>query len=158
MSKVCDNKSVGLIVEDSVGRILLIKRAKFPPGYACPAGHVDGHGTWLQAAIAELQEEVGLEVRDIRLVHEETHNNPCRRKGGTHHDWRVYSATTEDHEVLASEDETSGFVWADTKELNRLSNRAMLYRTGGMNDTEWEEDPGLEPIWDDILRKIGIVA
>ncbi|MEU8272659.1 NUDIX hydrolase, partial [Sphaerisporangium sp. NPDC049002] len=59
MPKQCDNRSVGIIIEQDE-RYLTFKRATDPPGEAPPAGHVDVHGNIEQAARIEVSEEVGL--------------------------------------------------------------------------------------------------
>lgn len=41
---ICDNSSVGVIVNDRFGRYLVFDRNAYPPGAPC-AGHVDEHGT-----------------------------------------------------------------------------------------------------------------
>ncbi len=40
MPKICDNKSVGIIVWRD-NKVLLIERKKFHFGFALPAGHLD---------------------------------------------------------------------------------------------------------------------
>ena len=62
MPKNCDNKSVGVIIQNPEGEVALLRRAKFPVGMAPVAGHVDEHGSPEQAAIDEAAEEVGLHI------------------------------------------------------------------------------------------------
>jgi ADP-ribose pyrophosphatase YjhB (NUDIX family) len=47
------------------GKILLIERAKFPKGFACPAGHVDEDSDYETSAKRELKEEVGLDAENL---------------------------------------------------------------------------------------------
>src|ERR1019366_5810903 len=61
-AKLCDNKSVGIIVRNPEGSFALLKRAYFPIGYAPVAGHVDDHGSVEQAAVDEVIEEIDLTV------------------------------------------------------------------------------------------------
>lgn len=81
MPKVCDHKSVGMIVWKNE-KLLVIERAKFPKGFAVPAGHVDEDKTFEDAARRELKEEVGLDIQKMKLVWEERIENPCGREGG----------------------------------------------------------------------------
>jgi len=70
MENLCDNKSVGVIVQNDGGDILLLHRARFPFGMAPPAGHIDDHGSPEQAAVTEVFEEVGLTLPiDLSLIH-----------------------------------------------------------------------------------------
>ena len=154
MVKPCDHTSVGLIVPNPQGQILLIKRAKPPYGYACPAGHVDDHGGWQQAALAELEEEVGLRARQIDLLHVGRYENPCRRPGGAWHNWRVYFIVAEGFDVIASENETCGFLWAGPRKLHELARRTARRRAGDIPDEAWQADPGLEDIWVTLLRRL----
>ena len=59
MANQCDNTSVGMIVRNDKDELLLIERKNEPYGFAPPAGHVDDHGSFEDAARAELEEEVG---------------------------------------------------------------------------------------------------
>ena len=78
MAKKCDNKSVGMLVWRD-GGLLLIERKKPPFGSALPAGHIDGDNSFEESAKRELQEEVGLETQNIKLLIEGRKENPCRR-------------------------------------------------------------------------------
>lgn len=78
--KDCDNTSVGMYVWKNE-KLLLIERKKFPFGFAVPAGHVDKHGSFEDAARDEIQEEVGFEVTDLELITEGRKENVRRRFG-----------------------------------------------------------------------------
>lgn len=80
-----------MLVFNNQGKILLIERKKTPPGFAPPAGHVDGD-TFRDAATRELREEVGLSVQNLDEIARGKKNNHCRRIGGNFHDWRIYYA------------------------------------------------------------------
>jgi len=77
--KRCPNGSVGVIIENSLGHILLIDRATFPYGYAAPAGHTEIGEAPEDAARREVVEEVGLTLQDLTLVWRGVIQNPCRR-------------------------------------------------------------------------------
>jgi 8-oxo-dGTP pyrophosphatase MutT (NUDIX family) len=81
-TKRCDNTSVGILIQDDQGRLLVFNRATLPWGVAPPAGHIDDHGTPEQAATAEVHEEVGLQVEDLELVARRWRDNRCRRADG----------------------------------------------------------------------------
>ena len=69
MAKVCDHTSVGMLVYKD-DKILLIERKKYPFGFATPAGHIDNKGSYENAAREELEEEVGLKAKSLKLLTE----------------------------------------------------------------------------------------
>src|SRR3546814_880586 len=88
----CDHTSVGMLVWRA-DKLLLVERRKPPFGYAPPAGHVDDHGSFEEAAHAELEEEVGLHIKSLELLAEGRKDNECRRENGTWHYWKVYKVS-----------------------------------------------------------------
>ena len=155
MTKLCDHKSVGVIIKNDAGEILLIERKKFPFGFAPPAGHVDDFASPEACARGEVEEEVGLTVTTLTLLHEETKQNPCRREGGDHHHWWVYEAEVTG-EVQGSEDETKQVGWYNQEKISALTERTEACLRGEMNETEWEVSPGLEPVWAELFNTLGI--
>lgn len=92
----CPRKSVGIVVLNSRNEMLCLYRKSFPPGLACPAGHLEyvGSGKVLEppseAAIRELREETGLQVTGLgRPLLHATFPNPCK-SGFDSHEWWVY--------------------------------------------------------------------
>ncbi len=150
----CDHKSVGIIVFRD-GKLLLIERKKVPFGFAPPAGHVDEHGGFQEAAKAELKEEVGLTASSLRLQFKGRQENPCRR-GSKWHYWEVYKAEATG-ELVPSPDETKQAIWCTEEELYALAEKTKRYIAGEINDEEWEKSPGLEPVWWDILKETDIL-
>lgn len=150
----CNNTSVGVLVERA-GCLLLIERAKYPHGYAPPAGHVDDGESYEQAAYRELAEEVGLAASDMRLVLPARRiDNRCRRPGGDHHRWQVYAAASGD-EPARSWDETRSMRWADRDAVQALADRTHSYLAGAVTEVEWQRAPGLEPVWAVMLTELG---
>ena len=115
MSKVCDHRSVGMMVWRE-GKLLLIERKKFPLGFAVPAGHVDDDVSFEDAARRELREEVGLVATELELIYEGRQENPCRREGGTWHYWKIYKVEAEG-ELKRSEEETKQAGWYSLEEI-----------------------------------------
>jgi 8-oxo-dGTP pyrophosphatase MutT (NUDIX family) len=88
--KLCPGKSVGAIVKNRRGEILVLYRKKPPPGLALVAGHIDpADGNPKAAIIRELREETGLLAKECRLVLNAVLPNPCSR-GFDAHLWWVY--------------------------------------------------------------------
>jgi ADP-ribose pyrophosphatase YjhB (NUDIX family) len=154
--KVCDHTSVGMIVRNHTGDILLIERKKPPYGFAAPAGHVDGDDSYEVAARRELQEEVGLDAGALQLVIDQDVDNPCRRQDGTWHHWKVYEVVASGT-LRPSQDETKQAYWASPEELKRLTTRTRQFLAGTIPEAEWDRSPGLEPVWYEHFQQLGIV-
>jgi ADP-ribose pyrophosphatase YjhB (NUDIX family)/nucleoside 2-deoxyribosyltransferase len=121
LPKYCDHTSVGVLIYNDKDEVLLIERGTFPFGMAVPAGHVDEHSSYEEAAIAEVREEVGLEieVKTLRLVAEGKRENPCRRVNGSWHYWKIYEARATG-EVKLSPREAKRSEWCSMERLIEL--------------------------------------
>lgn len=151
--KSCDHTSVGMIVSRG-DEVLLIERRKQPYGFAAPAGHVDDDVTYEVAAERELMEEVGLQANSLKLMLEKDVNNPCRRKDGDWHHWKVYEVSAEGN-VRPSEQETKQFCWVSPEKLENLADRTKSYLDHQITDEEWQKKPGLEVVWYEHFKAIG---
>jgi 8-oxo-dGTP pyrophosphatase MutT (NUDIX family) len=160
-SKLCDNKSVGIIVRNPEGSYALLKRAFFPVGYAPVAGHVDDHGSVEQAAVDEVAEEIGLTitVEDLQpTAIAGTHfNNHCRRQGGTYHDWWVFLVDHFTGYIVPNADETKGADWYTAEDLQLLADRTGQYQAQMIEQQDWLNEPGLEENWVTMLKQLGII-
>lgn len=143
--KDCDNKSVGMIIEEN-GKILLVEREKPPFGFSFPAGHVDDHGSFEQAAIEETSEETGLKVTSLSLIFEGKLKNYCRRKGGTWHYWKIYKTKVEG-EINFSREESKQCNWYTKEQVQQLVDRSKKYLAGEISEEEWNKNPGMEPLF-----------
>ncbi len=148
MPKICDHTSVGILVFNKLDELLLIERAKFPPGFALPAGHVDSDENFLIAANRELLEEVGIENADLRFLIEGKKENPCRREGGSWHYWKLFLANRkiDASEVKRSMDETKKVGWYNSVSVLGLSMLTEDYLRGKITNEDWQQSPGLEPV------------
>lgn len=158
---VCDHTSVGVILEDKQGRVLLLKRAKFPVGMAPPAGHIDDHGSPEQAAVDEVGEEVGLAVAIGSLartaIQQRRTDFSCSRIGGDHHDWWIYKATDYSGELSPSEDETKGADWYSPNDLQALADRTREFQAGNVADADYQASPGFDEVWLGFMVELGYV-
>jgi len=155
MPKLCDHKSVGMLVWRN-GNLLLIERRKPPFGFAPPAGHIDGDNSFEEAAKRELREEVGLKVKNIELLIEGRKDNVCRREDGSWHYWKIYKIEANG-EVKRSEDETKRADFFTQNDLLLLAGKTEAYLHGDIKQSDWEKSPGLEPVWYEWLKKLKII-
>ena len=152
----CDHSSVGVLVfRDS--RLLLIERRRRPFGWAPPAGHVDGHGGFEEAARGELLEEVGLTAGSLELVAEGYRDNRCRRPRGAWHYLKIYR-TEARGKVRSARLEVKAHRWCDADELMALAAKAQRQLGAGATDAEVRADSGLEPVWCDWLTRVGYLG
>lgn len=138
------------------GKILLIERAKFPFGFAVPAGHVDGDSSFEVSARRELEEEVGLEAISLKLLAEGRKDNACRREDGTWHHWKIYETEVKG-ELKRSEDETKRAGWYSEDEIQKLGEKTEKYEAQEISEQDWEDSPGLEPVMYEWFRELGII-
>lgn len=168
MPKICDNKSVGIIIRQG-DKFAMIQRKNFPEAYAFVAGHLD-HDTFEKAAVKEAKEEADITVFSLKKKLEEKFYNPCQRENGLWHEWQVFEALKWAGELKSGSDAKETF-WATRDDLVRLAERTLYFSTkldmpfedltrfvpAVTSDPEWQKNPGLEPIWLVMLHKIGIL-
>jgi mutator protein MutT len=115
------HKSVGAIIRNKKGEILMIDRAIPPLFWACPAGHIDEGETPEQALIREVFEEVGLKVENSKLsVHEFVEWNECS-KGVRGHDWFLFEVLNWSGGLKTSEREVKECKWLAPDEISKRS-------------------------------------
>ncbi len=151
----CDHTSVGMLVWRE-GSLLLIERKKPPFGFAPPAGHIDGDNSFEESAKRELEEEVGLEAQNIKLLTEGRKENICRREGGSWHYWKIYQIEVFG-EVKRSNDETKQAIFCKKDDLLLLAVKTEEYVRGDISHDDWEKSPGLEPVWYEWLKELKII-
>lgn len=137
-------------------KLLLIERKLFPFGFAPPAGHVDDKGSFENAAREETREEVGLEPIKLKLLTSGKKNNRCRRKGGDHHQWKIYEVETRG-KIKPSKEETKQAGWYTKKQIGELTVITERYIKGEISDKEWEASPGIETVWYEWFKELGII-
>jgi ADP-ribose pyrophosphatase YjhB (NUDIX family) len=155
MVKICDHTSVGMFVwKDDT--LLLIERARFPFGFAIPAGHVDGDKTFEESAARELKEEVGLDTKEMKLIAEGRRENLCRREGGTWHYWKLYKIEATGT-IEGAVDETKRVGWYTKEQIKELGNKTEKYNRKEISEEDWDKDPGLEPIMYEWFKEFNII-
>lgn len=123
--------SVGAVLRQN-GKYLLINRAVYPPGHACPAGHIDINESPADALRREVKEETGLEAKNLKLIFHETLDwNECSHAVRIH-EWFVYECDFEGTLEL-SRAEAKGGGWYTPAEIKKLRlERVWQYWLGKM--------------------------
>jgi ADP-ribose pyrophosphatase YjhB (NUDIX family) len=155
----CCGTSVGVLTEDQDHRLLMVTRGWHPIGIAPVAGHVaDAHTSVADALVAEVREEVGLEVTGARLLSEAHRTNLCAsppawpRPG---HYWWVYTATATGT-VQAAPGETRGAAWYTPDQVRELAAATVEHAVAGRPAADQPLD-SLEAVWVEILASAGVV-
>lgn len=107
--KWCTYRTVGAIIRNPAGEILLFNRGTYPFCIAGPAGHCDDGDAPQVAIEKEIREEVGLEVLCLQEITQLWCASRCRRRhtGEPGHWWTFYHASCLG-EVRESQREVSG--------------------------------------------------
>ncbi len=112
--------------------------------------------TFEHSAIRETEEEVGLKVSKVTLLVEGRKDNKCRRIGGSWHYWKIYQVET-DEDIKRSEDETKQAGWYSIDEIKTLAEKTRSYLGGTISQEDWEKSPGIEPVWYEWFRELGLL-
>ncbi len=111
--------SAGILVEHN-GKYLLMDRVNPPPGFACPAGHVDEGENPKTSALRELKEETGIVADDIDFVcEEEIPWNYCR--SATMHYWYLYQKSVNSEMIKIDRKEAKSAGWYSPKEIKQMN-------------------------------------
>lgn len=128
--------SVGAVIVNKVGEILLVDRKWPPPGFAGVAGHVDEGDSPEEAIIREVLEESGLTATKTELLYEEFIEWNYCNSGVTGHHWYLYKVTTTG-EPAPQLDEVKSIGWYSKERLSELK---------------------LEEVWQYWFRKLGYIS
>ncbi len=127
--------SAGVIVECN-GKYLMLDRKNPPPGFACPAGHVDENEEPKVAAIREVYEETGIKLENVEFIcEEEIPWNYCKSDIGVHY-WYLYRASVLSENFVLEEEEEKSLAWYTVDEIKKLN---------------------LEPVWKYWFEKLKIL-
>lgn len=130
---LCPKDSVGLILWNERGQILMLERLKNPIGLAGVAGHVDIFNSkkesYEETATREWREETGAILKNMKLVYEDyIFSNDVH--GG--HFWKIFEVLKYQGEPRLMEPTKHGFVrWMSPQEIQRWQ------RGGKPTDPAW---------------------
>ena len=110
--------SVGIIVECN-DKYLLMDRVNPPPGFACPAGHIDEGENPDTASVRELKEETGIIKDKLEFIcEEEILWNYC--KSANAHYWYLYRTSVNSEEININKDEAKVMKWFTKEEIRNI--------------------------------------
>ena len=154
--------SGGIIIRDR--KILIIDRANFPKGWACPAGHVETNETPEAALVREINEETGLTVTFAKeILTEFVSWNECVY-GVKGHFWHVYVVAAEGNVKVNKE--AKSFKWVTPKQIKELiksaktSTKTSTKTSIKTSEKTSEKTSGktsgnlLEPVWKYFFEKL----
>ncbi|PSK96039.1 NUDIX domain-containing protein [Murinocardiopsis flavida] len=152
----CCGTSVGVIVTDAAGRLLMIERGWYPVGIAPVAGHIaDAHTDAAAAVVAEVSEEVGLTVTAHTVVADGFWlPNLCASPPSAipGHRWTLVTAAVTG-ELAPDPVETKGARWYTPGQVEVLAGRTLALARGDISDADYAFEPGLEPVWLELLHR-----
>jgi nucleoside triphosphatase len=113
--QVFPEPTVGALIVDPDGRVLLTKSHKWRDRYVIPGGHIELGETMEQALRREVAEETGLAIRDVELLlHQEFIYDASFFKPG-HYIFFDFCCRTDSTEVVLN-DEAESYVWLTPEE------------------------------------------
>lgn len=112
--------TVGALIFNQEGEILLVASPKWRGKYVIPGGHIETGETIEQALKREVKEETNLDVFDIKFIsfQEFIYNEDFHEK--RHFIFLDYACKTNDKEVILNK-EGSEYVWIDIDKISKLS-------------------------------------
>lgn len=159
--KRCCNTSVGVLIRNTTGLYLVIRRMQKPLGYAGVAGHgLDEHDNWIDSMKAELREEAGIIVKndsDLRLLEHLTCvlTNKCNRPGCLFHACKLFELVvdgTPGH--LTGDEGVKAIEWVTRYRLQELCENTRTWYSAGKPE---DRDDHMEPAALIHLVKHGVV-
>ncbi|WFD10208.1 NUDIX domain-containing protein [Tepidibacter hydrothermalis] len=108
--------TVGAIIFNPEGKILLCKSHKWNNQYVIPGGHIELGEKMEDALRREILEETGLHIYDIKLISlkESVYSNKFHSK--KHFIFIDYTCKTDSTNVQLN-DEADGYEWVDLQEI-----------------------------------------
>ncbi|WP_102401041.1 NUDIX domain-containing protein [Haloimpatiens massiliensis] len=108
--------TVGAIIFNPEGKILLCKSHKWGNKYVIPGGHIELGERMEDALKREILEETGLDIYDIKLISLKESVYSDTFYEGKHFIFIDYMCKTDSSNVVLN-DEAEEYIWADLKKI-----------------------------------------
>jgi mutator protein MutT len=122
MSQVFPEPTVGALIQNDKGEILLCDSHKWPGFYTVPGGHVELGETCEDAIVREIKEEVGLQIKVEELLSIQQVIYPKEFWKNAHFIFFDYLCRAEGEQtVKVDSDEIQSTVWTTPQEALKLN-------------------------------------
>ena len=120
--QVFPEPTVGALIQNDEGQVLLCDSHKWPGIYTVPGGHVELGETCEEALVRECKEEVGLDIEVIELLSIQQVIHPKEFwRNDTHFIFFDYLCKTHGkQEAKVDADEIQSIIWVDPKDAFNL--------------------------------------
>lgn len=113
--------TVGALIYDDAGRVLLMRTNKWSNRWGIPGGKIEGSETCEQALRREVKEETGQDITDIRFVMVQDCIRPPEFHRPAHFLLLNYTCQAVGKKPVVLNEEAQEFQWARTDDARRLS-------------------------------------
>jgi len=121
LTQIFPEPTVGALIVNDEGKVLLCESHKWPGVYTVPGGHVELGETFEEALVREIMEEVGLHVKVVELLSVQQVIYPKEFWKRAHFIFLDFLCRAEgDQNVAADQTEIQRTIWADPKEALNL--------------------------------------
>lgn len=119
-SRLAPVATVGGLIFNQEGRMLLVRTAKWSDLWGIPGGKIEWGEPSETALVRELREETGLEVHDVRFVLVQDAIHPPEFYKDAHFLLLNYTCSVTGHPEVRLNDEAQEFRWVDWSEARQL--------------------------------------
>lgn len=108
--------TVGALVVDDVGKVLLVRSYKWRGLLSVPGGHIEVGETAEEAVRREVKEEVGLDVKPVKLLLMQQAIYPKNFTLRRHFIFLDYLCVSDSSAVKIDNREIQSYIWIDPEE------------------------------------------
>ena len=121
MTQVFPEPTVGALIMNDKGSVLLCDSHKWPGIYTVPGGHVELGETFEQALVREIKEEVGLDITVEELISIQQVIYPKEFWKKAHFVFLDFLCKVDGNQmVMLDQNEIQSVIWVDPKEAMNL--------------------------------------
>lgn len=121
--------TVGALIFNKDGKLLLVKSHKWLDKYTMPGGHVELGETIKDALKREVKEEVGLDIEIVDMLGFQEAIFPAEFAKRKHFIFFDFIAKCKNDEVTLDKDEIQEYFWIEPKEALKLDLESFIKKT-----------------------------